>query len=134
MASTSTLAGTVLVVDDHPINRILMEAMLTKLGWSCVCAESAAEAMQVLASGFTPDAIFMDIRMPDVDGYAATRMIRNWEAQGGRPRLPIVALTADALEESRARALEEGMDGYLTKPVSLERLSDALILATAFRA
>ncbi len=134
MVSTSAHPGTVLVVDDHPINRILMEAMLAKVGWSCVCAESAAEAMRVLASGLVPNAIFMDIRMPDVDGYTATRMIRNWEAQGARPRLPIVALTADALEESRACALEVGMDGYLTKPVSLERLSDALMQAMAPRA
>lgn len=107
---------------------------MAKAGWSCVCVESAAHAMQILSSGLTPDAIFMDIRMPDVDGYAATKLIRNWEAQGGRPRLPILALTADALEESRARALEEGMDGYLTKPVSLERLSEALTKATASRA
>jgi CheY-like chemotaxis protein len=128
---TSATLGKVLVVDDHPINRLLMDAMLTKAGWACVCAESAAQAMQVLSSGMTFDAIFMDIRMPDVDGYAATKMIRQWQLSGQRLRIPILALTADALDESRARALEEGMDGYLTKPVSMERLSEALNMVIA---
>lgn len=134
MTTNNFTQGRVLVVDDHPINRLLMEAMLAKVGWGCLLADSAAQAMQILTSGESPIVIFMDIRMPDVDGYAATRMIRQWEAQGDRPRLPILALTADALDESRAKALEEGMDGYLTKPVSLERLSDALTKATAPRA
>jgi len=134
MTTKNVTQGRVLVVDDHPINRLLMEAMLAKAGWDALLAESAAQAMQILTSGELPDVVFMDIRMPDVDGYAATKMIRSWEVKCGLPRLPILALTADALEESRAKALQQGMDGYLTKPVSLERLSDALAKVTGLGA
>lgn len=115
-----------LVVDDHPINRVLMQALMTKAGWGSAVAESAAEAMRLLTRGLRADLIFMDIRMPDVDGYAATREIRHWEVVTGHARTPIIALSADVLDESRNRALSEGMDGYLTKPISLEKLSDTL--------
>lgn len=115
-----------LVVDDHPINRLLMDAMLKKAGWSSVSAEGAKEAMDALKGGLKPDVILMDIRMPDIDGFAATKMVRQWESATDRPRIPILALSADVLEESRTRALQEGMDGYMTKPINLERLVETL--------
>lgn len=121
-----TVEKLALVVDDHPINRLLMQAMMTKAGWASAVAESAGEAMNLLTRGLRVDLIFMDIRMPDVDGYAATREIRHWEVTTGHARTPIIALSADVLDESRNRALSEGMDGYLTKPISLENLSNTL--------
>lgn len=126
MSQNQDTKGLVLVVDDHPINRLLMDAMLKKVGWTCVGAESAYQAVEVLVGGLRPDVIFMDIRMPDVDGFAATKKIRQWELDSSLERTPIVALSADALEESKSRALNEGMDGYLTKPITLERMRDAL--------
>jgi len=126
MSRNQATKGLVLVVDDHPINRLLMDAMLKKAGWSCVLAESAYDAMEILVGGLRPDVIFMDIRMPDVDGFAATKKIRQWELDSSLGHTPIVALSADALEESKCRALSEGMDAYLTKPITLERMSGAL--------
>lgn len=126
MSQNQDTKGLVLVVDDHPINRLLMDAMLKKVGWTCVVAESAYQAMEVLVGGLRPDVIFMDIRMPDVDGFAATKKIRQLELDSSLGRTPIVALSADALEEAKSRALNEGMDGYLTKPITLERMSDVL--------
>ena len=115
-----------LVVDDHPINRLLMQALLSKAGWATALAESAADAIAVLTSGLRADVIFMDIRMPDVDGYAATSQIRHWEGLTGHDRTPIIALSADVLDETRIRALAVGMDGFLAKPLSLENLSATL--------
>jgi CheY-like chemotaxis protein len=123
---SSTPARLALVVDDHPINRLLMQALLSKAGWATALAESAAEAMAVLTSGLRADVIFMDIRMPDVDGYAATRQIRHWEELTGHARTPIIALSADVLDETRIRALAVGMDGFLTKPLLLESLTATL--------
>lgn len=118
--------STVLVVDDHPINRLLMNSMLTKDGWSVVDAESADDAMLSLNRGLRPRVIFMDIRMPTVDGFAAARRIRRWEKRMNLPNVPIIALTADALDETRARATEAGMNGYLTKPMSMDQLRSVL--------
>lgn len=126
MSQVQQPKGLVLVVDDHPINRLLMDAMLKKAGWSSASAEGATEAMEALKGGLEPDVILMDIRMPDIDGFAATKLVRQWESTNGRRRIPVLALSADALEETRSRALQEGMDGYLTKPINLERLVETL--------
>lgn len=126
MSQVKQSEGFVLVVDDHPVNRLLMDAMLKKAGWNCVSVEGADQAIQALKGGLLPDVIFMDLRMPDIDGFAATKLVREWELSIGHPRIPVIALTADALEESRSRALQEGMDGYLTKPISLEGMVEIL--------
>ncbi len=126
MSQVQQPKGLVLVVDDHPINRLLMDAMLKKAGWSGASAEGATEAMAALKGGLEPDVILMDIRMPDIDGFAATKLVRQWESTTGRRRIPVLALSADALEETLSRALQEGMDGYLTKPINLERLVGTL--------
>lgn len=73
-----------------------------------------------------PDLVLMDLQMPVLDGYGATRYIRQWEADTGQPRVPIIALTADAFEEDRRRCLAVGMDDFLTKPIALEALKAAM--------
>lgn len=119
---TPSTKGTVLVVDDHPINRLLMNTMLTKEGWQVVEAESADDAMALLTNGLRPCLVFMDIRMPTGDGFSATRRIRQWEASLALAPMPVVALTADGLDETRRLATEAGMTGYVTKPVSLSQI------------
>ena len=115
----------VLVAEDHPVNRAYMEAVLDKLGHAAVFAcdgASAVQAVQTSADGF--DVVLMDLHMPGMDGFQATRLIRAMPPPRGA--VPIVALTADAFLASRHLALESGMNGLLTKPAHLPQLRDAL--------
>ena len=116
----------VLVVDDHPINRLLIQSMLSKDGWQVVEADSAAGAMTLLTEGLRPTVIFMDIRMPNCNGFEATKLIRAWEAANGIHPIPIIALTADTQEDTRSRAMDAGMNGYVSKPVTLVQIRAAL--------
>ena len=118
----------VLVAEDNPVNWRLLEVQLARLGASATQATDGARAVE-LASAGDFDAILMDCQMPDVDGFEATRRIR--ALAGPRARVPIVALTANALTGDRERCLASGMDGYLAKPVRREELAAALALATA---
>jgi len=116
--------GRVLVVEDNPTNQAVIRAMLAKLGIACEIAVDGQAGVAAAQSGF--DLILMDVQMPRMDGYAATRAIRAWESQTGRSRCPIVALTAAAFSEDRQRCLESGMDGYLAKPVDFGALAEIL--------
>ncbi|MCX7169564.1 MAG: response regulator [Proteobacteria bacterium] len=120
------LSGRILVVEDNPTNREVARAMLGKLGLQSDCAENGQLAVNAIAGGMAPDLVLMDCQMSVMDGYEATRRIRQWENQHARPHLPIVALTAGAFEEDRERCLAAGMDDFLTKPVALSRLSAML--------
>lgn len=117
--------GQVLVVEDNAINRTVIGAMLAKLGLAVTMAHDGQEAMDAIAQGNAPHVVLMDIHMPVLDGYAATQRIRQWEVAHARRPLPIVALTADALESDREACMAAGMDDFLHKPVAL----DALVLA-----
>ena len=113
----------VLVAEDHPVNRAYLEAVLDKLGHEAVFSEDGGGAVRAIqARPF--DVVLMDLHMPGMDGFAAARAIR--AMPGPRGRVPIVALTADAFRESRDRAREAGMDGFLTKPAHLPQLRDML--------
>ena len=115
------LGGHVLLVEDNPVNRHVAVAMLDKLGIEAEVAEDGRHALEL----FTPnrfDLILMDCQMPELDGYAATRAIRQREQETETPPIPILALTADAQEENRRRCLEAGMDDYLAKPLRIEVL------------
>ena len=115
-------ASRVLVVDDSPANRKLIEALLKKLEVQVSLAESGRAAVQVLQDQAF-DAVLMDVNMPEMDGLQATREIRNGE---GEARIPIIALTASALPGDREKCLEAGMDDYIKKPVNLAGLRAAL--------
>jgi CheY-like chemotaxis protein len=78
------------------------------------------------ASAGVFDLVLMDLHMPVLDGHAATQGIRRWEADGQRPRMPIIALTADAFAEDRLRCLAVGMDDFLPKPVDFDVLHSML--------
>ena len=127
------LHGTVLVADDHPVNRKFVEILLAKMGLQVRVAEDGQQALDMLFSGGGIDLVLMDLQMPNLDGLEATRRIRAWEAEQGRVRLPVVALTADAFDESRLRSREAGMDAFLSKPIVPQRLRETLerLLPTA---
>ena len=122
------LSGRVLVVEDNIVNRMVIESMLTKLGITVTLAFDGQQALDTLTQGDfpDPDLILMDLNMPVMDGYDATERIRQWESDNNLPRLPIIALTADAYEEDRQRCMAVGMDDFLTKPIALDALQSAL--------
>jgi CheY-like chemotaxis protein len=118
----------VLLVEDNEINRQVAEAMLTALGCEVVVVENGREAVERLARqpdgpgpGF--DLVFMDCQLPEMDGFEATRAIREAEADAGRARVPIVALTAHAMRHDRDQCLRAGMDDYVPKPFEREDLA-----------
>ncbi len=116
----------VLIVEDHPTNQALMGWRMQQLGLPHVLAENGEQALALLAR--TPfDLVITDCRMPVMDGYAMTRRIREQERDHGRPRLPILALTASALDDDLQRCREAGMDDLLGKPVPLALLRQALL-------
>jgi signal transduction histidine kinase/CheY-like chemotaxis protein len=120
------LAGLVLVVEDDQTNRTVTGALLQKLGLRVALANDGKEAVDSITAGNVPDAVLLDLHMPVMDGYEATRIIRQWESENSRQRTPIIALTADAFDENRQRCLAAGMDDFLTKPVSLGALESSL--------
>ena len=124
-ARQPSLARRVLVVEDNPVNREVVAAMLQKLNYESQLACSGKEALQMLAAG-SYDVVLMDCQMPDLDGYETTRRIREWELVENRPRTPVVALTANALSGESEKCLAAGMDHYLSKPLSIEQLRAAL--------
>jgi signal transduction histidine kinase/CheY-like chemotaxis protein len=119
-------AGTtlrVLVAEDNVVNQKVAARMLERLGLRADVAADGQEAVQM--HDMRPyDLILMDCHMPEMDGYAATAEIRRRE--GSRARIPIVAMTAEAMEGCRENCLEAGMDDYIAKPVKLDDLAEAL--------
>jgi PAS domain S-box-containing protein len=112
----------VLLVEDNPVTQDVGMQMLRKRGLDVEVADDGRQAVdRVRQQDF--DLVLMDIQMPGMDGYAATRAIRAWEAENGRPRMPIVALTAHALPADRDRCLAAGMDDYIVKPYSAQALA-----------
>jgi signal transduction histidine kinase/HPt (histidine-containing phosphotransfer) domain-containing protein/ActR/RegA family two-component response regulator len=115
------LPGKVLVVDDNRVNLQLASAMLDRLGLAHELAESGQDALNRLAGdGFS--LVLMDMEMPVMDGITATKILRSREAELGGAHLPVVAMTANALQEDRERCFAAGMDGYVAKPVGLATL------------
>jgi CheY-like chemotaxis protein len=98
--------------------------MLEKLGCRVDLAANGREAL-TMAADLRYDILFMDCFMPELDGYAATAELRQRERPGER-RLPVIALTANAMSEDRARCLAAGMDDYLSKPVRIEEIREML--------
>ncbi len=114
----------ILLAEDNPVNARVAASMLGRLGASVHTVADGREAVGAWTEG-AYDLILMDCQMPEMDGYEATRTIRAREVAGGRPHLPIVALTANAFAEDRAACLAAGMDDLCAKPITLESLSAA---------
>jgi PAS domain S-box-containing protein len=116
----------ILVAEDNAVNQMLIVRLLEKMGHAPVLANNGQEAV-ALYDARPFDVALMDVQMPIMDGLAASAAIRQREARNaGRPRLPIMALTAFAMRGDRERCLDAGMDDYLTKPIKPEDLSEAL--------
>ena len=113
----------VLVAEDNPINQRVMLHMLDRLGYHCELVSDGRQAVDALGSG-DYDIVLMDCNMPVMDGFEATEAIRSREEPG--EGTVIIALTANAMEGDRDRCLAAGMDDYLTKPITVEQLSEAL--------
>ncbi len=121
----STLMGVVLVVEDNDVNRMIAREVLQSIGINVVEATDGVEALAQLER-HSVDVVLMDCQMPVMDGYLATKEIRKRERRLGLPRLPVLALTADAFEEDAIRSREAGMDGHLAKPYTREQLLELL--------
>ena len=122
----SQSAGRVLLAEDSPVNREVAVGMLESLGYQVDVVENGRQAL-LAAEGDHIDMILMDCQMPEMDGLTATGKIREREHSLGRRRLPIIALTAHAIQGDRDQCLAAGMDDYLTKPYSRVQLRDMVI-------
>ncbi|XP_057749813.1 histidine kinase 4 [Arachis stenosperma] len=123
-----------LVVDDNIVNRRVAAGALKKFGADVKCAESGKVALEMLQLPHNFDACFMDIQMPEMDGFEATRRIRMMESKANEqltngdehPHLPILAMTADVIHATYEECLKCGMDGYVSKPFEEENLYEAV--------
>ena len=121
----SVAAANVLLVEDNAVNQMVAREMLEKYGCVVSLASNGREAYSMfLQSRF--DLIFMDCQMPEMDGYEATRQIREIESINNTPRTPIVAFTANSMQGDREKCLASGMDDYISKPVNRDALENKL--------
>ncbi|MDP2831844.1 MAG: response regulator [Pseudomonadota bacterium] len=114
--------GHVLLVEDNRINQMVAGRMLGKLGFTHDTANNGREALEMSPTRHY-DLVLMDMQMPEMDGIEATHALRAREAESGGTRVPIIAMTANALSEDRDRCLEAGMDDHLAKPVEMDKLA-----------
>ena len=115
----------VLVAEDNPVNEAVIVRVLEKMGHSSTVAHNGREALTLATNG-SFNVVFMDVQMPEMDGLAATRAIRESEKISGT-HLPIFAMTAHAMTGDREQCLDAGMDGYITKPLRFSDVQQTLI-------
>jgi CheY-like chemotaxis protein/HPt (histidine-containing phosphotransfer) domain-containing protein len=122
----STFRGSkILLVEDNPVNQRVAQRTLQNLAAHVTIANNGAEAVErVAAASF--DAVLMDCQMPVMDGFTATRRIREWELNRGAKRLPIIALTANVMTEDRENCIAAGMDAHLGKPIEPAQMIEVL--------
>lgn len=122
-----SLNADILVAEDNPINQELVRTMLENMGCTVVMVDNGLEAVDAITDSPLDqmqkryDLVLMDCQMPELDGFQATDKIRRWEASQSR-KIPIIALTANAMAGDREKCLDAGMDDYLTKPFTQEAL------------
>lgn len=121
--ATIKVHAQVLVVEDNLVNQKVARKFLEKLGCTVEVAANGLEALQAVKKRDF-DLVFMDCQMPEMDGYEATRVMRR---ESSTQKLPIVAMTANAMSGDREKCLDAGMDDFVSKPISMPRLSDVLL-------
>ena len=124
--TAKTFSGRVLIAEDIAANRLFLELALKSWGLVTVSAEDGRKAIEAFTTGGPFDCIFMDMRMPEMDGEEAARAIRQWESRTATRACPIVAVTANAFEEDRHRCLDAGMNDFLAKPLKIGDLQEVL--------
>lgn len=115
----------VMVVEDNPVNQLLVSRQLERLGYDPVLMDSGTAALEQLRAE-APAVVLMDWQMPGMDGLETTRRLRRQEGDHRASRVPVIAMTASAMPGDRARCLDAGMDDFITKPVSLAALGRVL--------
>ncbi|HUB24935.1 MAG TPA: response regulator [Tepidisphaeraceae bacterium] len=132
--SPAARSGRILLAEDNRVNQIVAREILQRAGYTCEVVHDGKKAIERATSGEF-DLILMDCQMPEVDGFEATRAIRNWERSQGatsnRRHIPIIALTANAISGDKERCLDAGMDDYCIKPIDPRRLIEAIDAALA---
>jgi CheY-like chemotaxis protein len=114
-----------MVVEDEPINMMLITEVLHKMGFEVLKANNGKHALELLkVKGNDPILIFMDVNMPEMDGFDTTRLIRQMPEPN--KSIPIIALTADAMKEDREKCIEAGMNDYISKPFRIEEIEAVL--------
>lgn len=117
--SSEAPGGLILIVEDNPTNLLLTRAVLERAGYSTLPAATAAEALEQLRTT-KPDLILMDIQLPGQDGLSLTRQLKSDPATA---HIPVVALTAHAMDEDAERARAAGCDGFLSKPINTRTMA-----------
>lgn len=115
----------ILLAEDNEFNQLLAIAILKKCSCNVTTAKNGKEAFD-RATGHTFDLILMDCLMPEMDGYQAATQIRAWEKKNKKPKISIIAFTANASQEEKDKCLKAGMDDFITKPITPEALSTAI--------
>jgi len=115
----------ILLAEDNLINQKLATSLIQRMGHKVSVAQNGRKAIEAIETERF-DVVLMDVQMPEMDGLEATRAIRSSENLTGRPRIPIIAMTAYAMAGDRERCLEAGMDGYISKPVNPQELFEAI--------
>ncbi|HSW19776.1 MAG TPA: response regulator [Ramlibacter sp.] len=123
VAQAETDGTLVLLVDDHPVNRLLLLRQVRTLGYAAQTADDGVQALEMWKSGRFA-LVITDCHMPRMDGYELARSIRTQESEAGRKRVPIIACTANALQGEAQACLAAGMDDFLVKPVELAQLTE----------
>jgi CheY-like chemotaxis protein len=124
--AVETVPLRILLVEDNRVNRTVALRLLEKQGHTVATAENGREALERLETlNWQIDLVLMDVQMPEMDGYQATAAIREREKQL-RTHVPVIALTAHALEGTQAVCLQAGMDGYLSKPIQTDKLFEVI--------
>jgi CheY-like chemotaxis protein len=114
--------ATILLIEDNEMNRDMLSRRLARRGYNVAVAESGSAGVGAARSG-VPDLILMDVGLPDIDGFEATRLLKRDERTR---RIPIVALTAHAMAGDHQKAIDAGCDDYDTKPVDFARLVEKI--------
>ena len=118
--------GRILMAEDNEINQFFLSEVLAGKGYSFEVANNGVEALEMIENDGGFDLVLMDCQMPELDGYDATRKLRTREVDESLPHIPVIAMTAHAMEGDREKCLAAGMDDYLAKPLQIEELERVL--------